>query len=103
VNAQLSLFRGRVLKAEGAQRRSARDPSYHAQAMAAIHVLACGPDFTSDDLHAALGEWTPTHPNSVGAAFHAATRAGIIVRVGYRQSARPEAHARIVAIYRRAQ
>jgi hypothetical protein len=104
VNAQLSLFRGRALKVEAVQRRSARDPLYLAHAMAAIHELACcGGQFTSDDVHDRLGEWTPTHPNSMGSAIHSAVTTGIIVRVGYRQSRRPEAHARVVGIYRGAQ
>lgn len=100
MSSQLNLFRGRALKAEAAQRRIARDPAFHAEAMAAIRELARYSEFTSDDLHERLGEWTPTHPNSVGAAIHAAVSAGIIVRVGYRQSARPEAHARVIAVYK---
>jgi len=100
VKAQLSLALGRGRRDRGVQARGQRDPTYHAHAMAAIHELACcGGEFTSDDVHDRLGEWTPTHPNSLGAAIHSAVTTGIIVRVGYTQSRRSAAHARVIAVY----
>ena len=101
MKAQLSLALGRKRRDRGVQARGQRDPLFHAHAMAAIHELACcGGEFTSDDVHDRLGGWTPTHVNSLGSAIHAAVSSGIIERVGYRQSTRPEAHARVIAVYR---
>ena len=51
---------------------------------------------TSDDVKAVLGE-VPSylHPNTAGAIFHG----NLFVRVGYKQSERVLAHARVIAVW----
>jgi len=57
-------------------------------------------DFTSDDVWAAL-DVKPDEPRALGAAMKAAASRGIIFPTGeYRKSARPECHARPVAVWR---
>lgn len=97
---QLNLRLGRQRRDRGTAQRNHRDPMFHDHAMNAIRATALlAKEFTSDDVQKILTV-TPTHVNSIGAVFHAAASRGIIERVGYRQSERPEAHARVVAVYR---
>jgi hypothetical protein len=57
-------------------------------------------DFTSDDVWAAL-DAKPNEPRALGAAMKTAATRGIIYPTGeYRKSARPECHARPVAVWR---
>ena len=75
-----------------------------------IKVFAdSGTEFTSDDIRAwvtsencdcppAVSE--PHHHNAWGARFVAARKAGLIEKVGHRESARPAGHARTVAVWR---
>jgi len=87
---------------QGIKQRVKRDPHFHEQALKAIRILArTGQDFTADEVQELLAaaDVTPTHPNSMGAAFNAARHAGIIRRTGYRKSTRPAANARAIAVY----
>lgn len=67
--------------------------------LAAEHAItqlaASGAVFTSDDVHDRIGS-PPGHRNAVGGVFIAASKRGEIRPVGYRNSRRPEAHARPV-------
>jgi hypothetical protein len=66
---------------------------------AAIAQLASvGVEFTADDVRELAGEPTD-HPNAIGARFHAAARAGLIKRAGYRKSQRTARHANTVAVW----
>lgn len=72
---------------------------WQAHARAIIEDLAkSGEPFSADEFHARLTE-LPHHHNAVGAAFKAARKAGLIRKVGSKQSERPEAHARLVCVY----
>ncbi len=74
--------------------------SWRLAAEEAIRRLAAtGRLFTSDDLHDAVGD-PPGHVNSIGSLFLTAARRGEIVADGYRTSARAEAHARPVRLWR---
>jgi len=60
-----------------------------------------GFEFTSDDVRKnAWGAGEPHHPNCWGARIIAARKAGLIEKVGHRESARPAGHARTVAVWR---
>jgi len=50
------------------------------------------------DFHSRL-KYLPHHPNAIGAAFRRAQLAGVIRRIGWQQSERAAAHARVVAVY----
>lgn len=67
------------------------------EALAGLAVT--GDDFTSDEVHALVGE-PPNHVNALGARFSAAVTAGLITQVGTRRSTRPESHGRHVRIWR---
>jgi len=58
-------------------------------------LASSGREFSSDDLHDALGD-PPGHRSSIGSLFLTAAKRGEIVAVGYRQSSRPEANARAI-------
>lgn len=58
------------------------------------------PTFTVDDIRAIAGD-PPAHPNAFGARIIAAMRGGKIANAGYQKSTRPEAHARVIPVYRR--
>lgn len=58
-----------------------------------------GHTFTSDDIHADVGPVLDAWPQLLGARFNAAAKAGLIVRVGYRQSTRPSRHAAVIAMW----
>lgn len=62
------------------------------------YLAATGRDFTTDDLREVVPD--PVSPNAVGAMFASAAKSGLIVKVGYRPSERPEGHRRIVAVWR---
>ena len=58
-------------------------------------------EFTSDDLHA-LGFPAPANVNWWGVLLAQLRNRGLIVRVGARPSARPEANGRLVSVWRAA-
>ncbi len=62
-------------------------------------LAASGREFTTDDVHAAVGS-PPGHHNALGGLFIAAARRREIVPTGYRPSARPEANRRAVRTWR---
>ena len=72
----------------------------HARILRAILRRAPGVAFTSEDLRRSIRG--AGHANAWGAAIHNAARAGYIVRDGFRLAERPESHARVLAIWRRA-
>lgn len=62
-------------------------------------LAAAGEPFTAEELRAIVGPPFGS-PNALGPRFMAAARAGIIARVGSRQSTRPEAAGRWLAVWR---
>jgi hypothetical protein len=66
---------------------------------AAIAQLASRPGgFTTDDVRAIAGA-PSDHPNAAGARIRAAANSGLIRKVGYRASTRPELHAHPLAVW----
>lgn len=57
-----------------------------------------GDEFTADDVRAICGVVAHS-PNAFGARFSAAAKAGIIRRVGYRKSLRPERAGGVVSVW----
>ena len=57
-----------------------------------------GQTFTAEDVRTWITN--PPHPNAMGARFLAAIRKGWIVKTGYCNATRPDAHARALAQYR---
>lgn len=67
-------------------------------ALQEIRRLADAGDFTSDDVHEAVGD--PVHYNSVGQVFNEAEHLGIIERTGeYKKSKRPSAKGRRIPVW----
>jgi hypothetical protein len=63
-------------------------------------LLATGATFTVNDIRQRAG--APKHHNSVGAIMRRMMKSRDIGIVGYQKSDRPEAHARLIPVYRRA-
>jgi hypothetical protein len=91
---------GSRLKSEGmALADAAEGDDWKARADRAIRELAAsGQDFGAEDVRAIAGN--PSRPNAFGSRFLAAARAGLIVKVGYRNSLRPSLHSHPVAVWR---
>lgn len=79
---------------------SGRNRWFAARITRAILRRKAGDLFTSEDLRRSVR--AGGHGNAWGAAFHNAERAGHIVPQGFRRSTRPESHARVIAVWRRA-
>jgi hypothetical protein len=63
-----------------------------------IIVRSLPPLWTTDDLHQHLGD--AEEPNWYGVLCASLKAKGLIARVGYRPSQRPEANGRVVAVWR---
>jgi hypothetical protein len=88
---------GRRLAAQGQARTSAAHPDDRAAVDAAIAQLAAsGQPFSANDARPLHNVTGPV----VGAAFQAAAKSGLIVRVGYEASTDPGTHAHPVATWR---
>ena len=102
MNTQLQL--GEQLKDNGVQQVAEHDPLWIKKVLTLIILTSEDTEtFTADDIrYRATDEgWSqPKHPNAWGAAFSTAAKMGLIERVGYRPSATPSAHARVVAVWR---
>lgn len=80
------------------------DPTWATETMLIIKQIATNTfDFTTDDIWQALSETslpTPHEPRALGALMIAAQRAGLITPTDrYRQSQRPECHARPIRVW----
>jgi hypothetical protein len=80
------------------------NPTWAAQTMLIIKQIATNTfDFTTDDIWQQLSETslpTPHEPRALGALMIAAHRAGLITPTDrYRQSKRPECHARPIRVW----
>jgi len=80
------------------------DPTWATETMLIIKQIATNTfDFTTDDIWQALSETslpTPHEPRALGALMIAAQRAGLIAPTDrYRQSQRPECHARPIRVW----
>jgi hypothetical protein len=74
------------------------DPKWVEDCDITIRCMALsGEEFSAEDVRSMAGD--PPTPNAMGARFLQASRQGIIRRVGYRQATRPDAHARVLAVY----
>lgn len=67
---------------------------------AAVRLALRHWEVTADDLRAVVPIPDGVRPAVVGAAVRGLASAGVLVRVGYRNSKRPAAHARPVAVWR---
>lgn len=67
---------------------------------AAVRLALTGDDITADDVRAVVPIPEGIKPVVVGAAMRDLADTGIIRRVGYRNSQRPEAHARPLSVWR---
>jgi hypothetical protein len=97
MSEQLAL--GRLLRDEGTYAVDQRDDNswWRSCADQGIATLAAsGRPFTADDVRA-LGIPDPTSPKAWGARFLAASRSGLIRRVGYVPSRRASVHAHPIA------
>lgn len=64
---------------------------------AIVALAKTGELFTADDVTARMPEgWRPAHSNAVGAAFGAASKAGIIAKTGFVAAQGEKSHGRIV-------
>lgn len=80
------------------------NPAWATETMLIIKQIATNTfDFTTDDIWQALSETslpTPHEPRALGALMIAAQRAGLIAPTDrYRQSKRPECHARPIRVW----
>jgi len=99
---ELDLFSGEAAKAAGMALVTANNPEWKDTVRAVI--LSLSGEFTNDDVRIAcraIGLPSPKSPNAWGAAICAVAKTGAIRRVGYRKSAIPSTHARVVAVWRR--
>lgn len=95
---QLTL--GDYLKEEGIRRTLANaDPEWSiAFDQALQQLIEAGTSFTSEDVTALCGQ--PDHPNRVGAKMFAASRKGLIERVGFEPAKRPNQHSTLISVWR---
>lgn len=104
-DALFDLPAGEARKEAGQRQAEYADPawSWRSDALDAIWELAAsGRTFTADDVVAVVGlpDFGPNRNNAVGAVFSSAAKRGWIVSTGvYRKSRRPEAHARVIAVW----
>lgn len=96
---------GEQLKLDGMAEAQEAVPEWADRARAALYDLALsGEEFTSEELTARVGlprvDVGQNRNNAVGAVVAAASRAGLIERVGYRRARRPALHAAVVTIWR---
>ncbi len=91
---------GEELRDEGSEKVTRNAPDeWLALCDAIIRQLArSGEEFTAEEVRMWCGN--PPHPNAIGARFLVASKARIITRTGYRNATRPEAHARVLRVYR---
>jgi len=94
--------------AEGERRRDAgieatakANSCWQDRARTALLSLEHGAMFSSDDLHAMMGDDAPRHHNSYGAAIRLFAKDGHAEAITFEKSKRPEARARVVRVYMR--
>lgn len=63
------------------------------------NLAAAGGTFTSDDVTRECGDSPTGSKGAMGALFLAASKRGVIRRVGYTQSSRSSGHARALAVW----
>ncbi len=104
----ISALTGRKRFASEGARRKARgmslvdaavDSAWAKRADAAIATLAASfAEFTAEDVCRIAGR--PDRPNAVGSRLSAWARKGLIYRVDVRKAGRPDAHARLVSVWK---
>jgi hypothetical protein len=96
------LTKGEALRDVALDRMAKAQPGWIALVEQLICAMPAHQEFTTDELWHALGKLTPPEPRAMGSAMQAAKRRGLIVATGnYRQSERPDCHARPVLVWRR--
>lgn len=98
--AQLEI--GFARKERGQRKAAVAASPWHNAALHYIASLSRGARLTADNLIEALGlpnASATNRNNSVGAVFSAAAKSGLIQRDGWRNSTRPESHARVIAVW----
>lgn len=101
IGQQLTLEDGRRARDVGQQIATySTDVAWVLAADAAIERLAAtGDPFTADEVRAMVGPPVGS-ASAMGPRFTAAAAAGIIRKIGYRQSSSPTRHAGILAVWR---
>jgi hypothetical protein len=76
-------------------------PGWKAHAERVVAELATsGVEFTAETVRERTGHPLASHHNAFGAVLAAAARAGTIVPAGFATATRPEAHGRILRVWR---
>lgn len=91
---------GLELREEGVARVDrATDAKWKSRCDTVIRTLAqSGLPFTAEDVREQVGD--PPRQNAFGSRFLKANSSGLIEKVGYQTARRPEAHARILPVYK---
>jgi hypothetical protein len=93
-----------MLKEQGTAQVLENNQAWQDQVLDLLKWLAStAGSFTSDDLRDVCKMASmpgPRHVNAWGAVLSHAAKQGLIVREGYRVSTRPEAHGRVVSVWR---
>jgi hypothetical protein len=90
---------GRARRDAVLERVAAAESKWSDRAARWISERVQGVEFTADDLTADIG--APAKTAATGSAFAAASRRGLIERVGLQQSANPTSHASVIMVWRR--
>jgi hypothetical protein len=99
---------GQELAEQGIERAGSGQPvatlvSWQDRARIAL-IWLCDADssFSAEDLRNAMKDDPPPTPNCLGAVFHSAAHDGLIVPDGVDLAKRPERHASLIRLWRRA-
>jgi hypothetical protein len=92
---------GYTLKEKGCSKVIDNTPDdWKDAALAIIKAMASsGMTFHAEDVRGLVGD-PPNHPNAFGALFNAATKTGLIIRIGDVIAKRDNAHARRISLYK---
>jgi hypothetical protein len=101
---QLGLDAGRQAGLEAiARAKQAADPTWYQAAVSAVLMCAeLGEPFTADDVWARIpDEYRTREPRALGAVMRLLSEQGVIESTGgWRESSRPQAHARPMRVWR---
>lgn len=89
---------GEQLKLRGIQKVEKRNHAWINRSIEIIQGMASGELLCIDDLRGKLFS-LPSHHNAFGALMSAASKRGLVKRISYEKSRRPEAHSRMVATW----
>lgn len=94
-------YEGRRLRDEGAAKVTDNTPNEWVLAADGViaSMASSGSEFTAEDVRAFCGD-PPHHHNAMGARFLSAVKQGLIERIGFRNAARSQRHAAVIAVYK---